>query len=133
MLFPLRGSADQIDGRLARRWHVESAFGKIADPLADRLLMTSRILSARRAAAVGCARDPARDVLLITSTPFFVGRGYRLEVNIVGKAATRVIYASLALVMAARRLAALALLGRGRARDRAARARRRRAAGTLSS
>ena len=30
---------DQLDGYLARRWHVESAFGKVADPLADRLMI----------------------------------------------------------------------------------------------
>ena len=30
---------DQFDGYLARRWHVESAFGKVADPLADRLMI----------------------------------------------------------------------------------------------
>ena len=32
----IAGITDQIDGFLARRWHVESRFGKIADPLADR-------------------------------------------------------------------------------------------------
>ena len=30
---------DQVDGYLARRWHVESRFGKVADPLADRLMI----------------------------------------------------------------------------------------------
>src|SRR5262249_147007 len=36
IVFGVAGVTDQIDGFLARRWHVESAFGKIADPLADR-------------------------------------------------------------------------------------------------
>ena len=39
ILFALAAITDQIDGFLARRWHVESRFGKIADPLADRLLI----------------------------------------------------------------------------------------------
>ena len=39
ILFAAAAITDQIDGYLARRWHVESAFGKIADPLADRLLI----------------------------------------------------------------------------------------------
>ena len=39
LLFGAAGVTDQIDGFLARRWHVESTFGKIADPLADRLLI----------------------------------------------------------------------------------------------
>ena len=58
---PLRAPpaiTDQIDGFLARRWHVESAFGRIADPLADRLLIDvdRDPALARRPAAVGRAR-----------------------------------------------------------------------------
>ena len=34
IVFAVAGATDQVDGFLARRWHVESAFGKIADPLA---------------------------------------------------------------------------------------------------
>jgi len=36
IVFGVAGVTDQIDGYLARLWHVESPFGKIADPLADR-------------------------------------------------------------------------------------------------
>src|SRR5919201_6455992 len=39
IVFGAAGLTDQIDGFLARRWHVESRFGKIADPLADRLMI----------------------------------------------------------------------------------------------
>ena len=39
ILFGAAAVTDQIDGFLARRWHVESTFGKVADPLADRLLI----------------------------------------------------------------------------------------------
>src|SRR6476620_9875506 len=35
----LAAITDQLDGWLARRWRVESAFGKVADPLADRLMI----------------------------------------------------------------------------------------------
>ena len=61
------GITDQIDGFLARRWHVESAFGKIADPLADRLMIDAAVilLWVDGPAAVGRARlILARDVLL---------------------------------------------------------------------
>src|SRR5712671_3192787 len=40
----IAGITDQIDGFLARRWHVESRFGKIADPLADRLMIDSGVI-----------------------------------------------------------------------------------------
>jgi CDP-diacylglycerol--glycerol-3-phosphate 3-phosphatidyltransferase len=39
IVFGVAGVTDQIDGWLARRWRVESEFGKIADPLADRLMI----------------------------------------------------------------------------------------------
>ena len=61
---PLPAITDQIDGYLARRWHVESAFGKIADPLADRLLIDVAVVllwHAGRLPWVALA-IPARDV-----------------------------------------------------------------------
>ena len=33
-VFLVAGVTDQVDGFLARRWHVESQFGRVADPLA---------------------------------------------------------------------------------------------------
>jgi CDP-diacylglycerol---glycerol-3-phosphate 3-phosphatidyltransferase len=39
IVFAIAGITDQVDGFLARRWHVESQFGKVADPLADRLMI----------------------------------------------------------------------------------------------
>jgi CDP-diacylglycerol--glycerol-3-phosphate 3-phosphatidyltransferase len=33
IVFAVAGITDQVDGWLARRWHVESQFGKVADPL----------------------------------------------------------------------------------------------------
>src|SRR5258708_27492593 len=44
LIFGAAAITDQIDGFLARRWHVESAFGKIADPLADRLLINIAVI-----------------------------------------------------------------------------------------
>ena len=35
IVFGIAAITDQIDGYLARRWRVESEFGKVADPLAD--------------------------------------------------------------------------------------------------
>src|ERR1700692_3457788 len=44
VVFAIAGVTDQVDGFLARRWHVESRFGKIADPLADRLMIDSGVI-----------------------------------------------------------------------------------------
>ncbi len=101
VVFGAAGITDQIDGYLARRWHVESAFGKIADPLADRLLIDVAVVLLWHAGRLPWAAlaIPARDLLLIGATPFFLGRGYTFEVNMLGKAATWLLYASLGLVM----------------------------------
>ena len=44
LVFAAAGITDQIDGWLARRWHVESQFGKVADPLADRLMIDAAVI-----------------------------------------------------------------------------------------
>jgi len=101
IVFATAGVTDQVDGFLARRWHVESAFGKIADPLADRLMIDAAVVLLfwhDRLPWIALL-IPLRDVALIMLTPLAIGRGYRFEVNLVGKAATWLLYASLAFVM----------------------------------
>ena len=44
ILFAAAAATDQIDGWLARRWHVESRFGTVADPLADRLMIDTAVI-----------------------------------------------------------------------------------------
>ncbi len=104
IVFGLAGITDQVDGWLARRWRVESEFGKVADPLADRLMIDAAVLllwNAGRLPWVALA-IPARDLALITGYKLFVGRGYELRVNFAGKAATWLLYASLGFIMVTR-------------------------------
>ena len=42
---------------------------------------------------------PARDVVALAGTPLVVGRGYEFRVNLTGKIATWLLYASLAFIM----------------------------------
>jgi CDP-diacylglycerol--glycerol-3-phosphate 3-phosphatidyltransferase len=105
ILFGSAAVTDQIDGFLARRWHVESAFGKIADPLADRLLIDVAVILLWHAGRLPwlALAIPLRDLALIAATPFALGRGYRFEVNALGKLATWVLYASLGFVAVTQR------------------------------
>ncbi len=101
IVFGAAGVTDQIDGFLARRWRVESSFGKIADPLADRLLIDIALIllwHAGRLPWIALA-IPLRDVLLLAGYKPAVRRGYTFEVNLLGKAATWLLYASLAFTM----------------------------------
>jgi CDP-diacylglycerol--glycerol-3-phosphate 3-phosphatidyltransferase len=104
IVFGVAGVTDQVDGWLARRWQVESSFGKIADPLADRLMIDAAVLllwHADRLPWVALA-IPARDLALIAGYKLVVGRGYDFSVNLAGKVATWLLYASLAFVMVTR-------------------------------
>ena len=101
LVFAAAGVTDQIDGFLARRWHVESAFGKVADPLADRLMIDAAVILLwfdDRLPFVALA-IPARDLVVMVLTPLAVQRGYKFEVNFLGKLATWLLYASLAFIM----------------------------------
>ncbi len=101
VVFGAAAITDQVDGWLARRWRVESEFGKVADPLADRLMIDVAVVM-----LVALDRLPwialvilARDLLLVAGYRFVVPRGYDFEVSRLGKIATWGLYASLALVL----------------------------------
>src|SRR4051812_39779304 len=101
IIFVVAALTDQIDGFPARRWHVESAFGRVADPLADRLLIDVTVILLWHVDRLPWVAllIPARDILLIVATPLVVGRGYRFEVNMLGKIATWILYAGIAFTM----------------------------------
>jgi CDP-diacylglycerol--glycerol-3-phosphate 3-phosphatidyltransferase len=105
LVFAAAGITDQIDGFLARRWRVESRFGKVADPLADRLMIDAAVILLwveNRLPLAAVAVILARDILLLGGYRLVVPRGYDFEVNFLGKAATWVLYASLAFAMVTR-------------------------------
>ena len=104
IVFAVAGITDQVDGWLARRWHVESEFGKVADPLADRLMIDAAVLLLFLADRLPWAAllILARDIALMAGYKMVVPRGYDFEVNLTGKAATWLLYASLGFTMVTR-------------------------------
>ena len=93
--FGVAGITDQVDGFLARRWRVESRFGKIADPLADRLMIDAAVIllfAYDRLPWAGLAVILARDVVLLAGYRVLAPRGIEIDVNVVGKAATWILY-----------------------------------------
>jgi CDP-diacylglycerol--glycerol-3-phosphate 3-phosphatidyltransferase len=101
IVFGLAGLTDQLDGYLARRWRVEWQFGKVADPLADRLMIDTAVVM-----LVVFDRLPwvaliilLRDLLLVGGYKLVVPRGYEFEVSRLGKIATWGLYASIGLVL----------------------------------
>ena len=101
IVFALAACTDQLDGYLARRWHVESQFGKVADPLADRLMIDTAVVL-----LVALDRLPwialiilLRDVILVGGYRLVASKGYELEVSRLGKIATWGLYASIGFVL----------------------------------
>ena len=102
IVFGVAAITDQVDGWLARRWHVESEFGKYADPLADRLMIDTAVIMlfiAERLPWAALVVIVARDVLLVVGTKFVLPHGYEFSVSFLGKAATWVLYAGIAFVL----------------------------------
>lgn len=98
IVFFVAGVTDQLDGFLARRWHVESRFGKLADPLADRLMIDAAVIllfAYDRLPWVGLAVIIVRDALLLAGSGVLVPRGVEVDVNLLGKTATWVLYAAI--------------------------------------
>jgi CDP-diacylglycerol--glycerol-3-phosphate 3-phosphatidyltransferase len=95
IVFGVAGVTDQIDGFLARLWHVESRFGKIADPLADRLMIDAAVIllvAYGRLPWAGLVVIAARDLLLLVGWRVLAPRGVEVDVNLLGKAATWILY-----------------------------------------
>jgi CDP-diacylglycerol--glycerol-3-phosphate 3-phosphatidyltransferase len=102
VFFAGAAATDQLDGYLARRWRVESEFGKVADPLADRLMIGVAVVLMwieGRLPWPAALLVLARDLLLVAGYKLVVPRGYDFEVSFLGKLATWILYAALTLVL----------------------------------
>jgi CDP-diacylglycerol--glycerol-3-phosphate 3-phosphatidyltransferase len=98
VVFGVAGITDQVDGFLARRWHVESDFGRIFDPLADRLIIDAAVILlyiADHMPLAGLIVIVGRDVVLMAGYKAIAPQGYELKVSMLGKAATWLLYAGI--------------------------------------
>jgi CDP-diacylglycerol--glycerol-3-phosphate 3-phosphatidyltransferase len=102
LFFAAAALTDQVDGYLARRWHVESRFGKVADPLADRLMIGTAVVlmwASGRLPPAAAAVILGRDLLLVIGYKLLAPRGFELDVTFLGKLATWIVYAGLGFVL----------------------------------
>jgi len=92
VLLAVLGATDWVDGFAARRWHQVSTLGKVLDPLADRLLVATAVISIIVVGAVplwfGIATI-AREALVSVAVLILAALGAeRIDVLWVGKAGT---------------------------------------------
>jgi cardiolipin synthase len=114
ILFAVAASTDWLDGMIARRTGTVTAFGRVIDPLVDRLLIASGVVGLYM---VG--RLPlwivlvllARDVYLLWGSWQLEKRHLRLGVTFLGKATTTVLLFAFALLIWARPVIDVPFLG----------------------
>lgn len=102
VFFAAAALTDQVDGYLARRWRVQSRFGTVADPLADRLMIGTAVVlmwATGRLPAAAAIVLLARDLALVLGYRLLAPRGLELEVTFLGKLATWILYAALGFVL----------------------------------
>jgi cardiolipin synthase (CMP-forming) len=92
VVLALLGATDWVDGYVARRWHQVSNLGKVVDPVADRVLTLTAVISIMVYGAVpvwfGVA-TLAREVLVSATVLVLAALGAeRIDVLWVGKAGT---------------------------------------------
>ena len=87
-IFAVVAFTDFFDGFLARRLGAESRFGRIADPLADRLLVGVGLVGVLLLGGVSPVAPViliARDVAIVAGAVFLLRRGVDLRVDMAGK------------------------------------------------
>ena len=100
-IFLVAGVTDQLDGYLARRWQVESRFGKLADPLADRLMIDAAVILLWLEGKLpwpGALVIVLRDVILVGGYRLLMPKGVELSVSRLGKLATWILYLSVGIL-----------------------------------
>ena len=88
IIFGVVAATDFLDGILARRLGAESRFGRIADPLADRLLVLIGLVGVillDRLNPIGPAILIARDVIIVAAFAWLLRRGIEMRVDMAGK------------------------------------------------
>ena len=102
IIFGLASITDWFDGYLARRYQVQSRFGRLADPLADRLLIDSAVILLwyhDRLPWLAPVLIIGRDLVLALGMGSAARHGYELSVIYLGKTATSVLMVGLGMMI----------------------------------
>jgi len=102
VVFGVAALTDWFDGWLARRYGSFSRFGRLADPLADRLLIDSAVILLwhhGRLPLLAPALIIGRDVVLALGIGSAARHGYELSVVYLGKTATAALMVGLGFML----------------------------------
>jgi len=106
LIFSIASFTDYLDGYLARRWDITSAFGAFLDPVADKLMVSTMLilLSGKygRLVAIPCAIILAREIAVSALREWMASMGLRdsVKVGFQGKLKTAATMVALTIVSA---------------------------------
>ncbi|MBN2404789.1 MAG: CDP-alcohol phosphatidyltransferase family protein [Coriobacteriia bacterium] len=101
-LYAIAASTDWVDGQIARRTNTVTQFGKIIDPLVDRLLLASGVVGLYLVGRLPLWIPVVlvlRDVFLLYGSYILERNGIRLPVIYIGKATTAVLLVGFTLLI----------------------------------
>jgi len=102
VVFVVASVTDWLDGYIARRSSQVSEFGKVADPLADRLLIFAGVLGLvilRRLPLWLLVVLVSRDMVMLWGFKYLDSRGKRVAVTWPGKVTTAILLVAFALLL----------------------------------
>lgn len=100
LIFLAASATDAMDGYIARKYHAVTVFGKLADPVADKLLVFTALYCLYRTGMLPLwylLLTGVKELLLISGGAVMLRRGIVTHSNAAGKAATILMVAGIAL------------------------------------
>ena len=91
LIFLLASLTDCLDGYLARKWNQITAFGKLFDPLADKLLLLAVLFCIARSGLIPwwvLIVVAVKELLMMAGSVWMLKKNVVVSANLLGKAAT---------------------------------------------
>lgn len=91
VVYLLAGVTDMLDGYLARKWNQITDFGKLCDPLADKLMqltMLTCLVTSKIVPAWALALLVAKELVMVVGAAYMLGNKVVVYANMYGKTAT---------------------------------------------
>lgn len=100
IVFLAAGFTDLLDGRIARRYHLVTNFGKVMDPLADKLMCVTVLSSLSLSGTVHwipVAIIVIKELVLLISGAYLLRKGIVVQSRMIGKVTQWIFIFALAL------------------------------------
>ena len=102
VIYLIAAFTDMLDGKIARKYHLQTTFGKFADPIADKMLTTTMFLLFTGRGiipAVPVILMVCRDIIVDGCRMIAAGNGKVVSAQMLGKLKTVLQMTSIALIL----------------------------------